>query len=46
MIGDRIINILSSEKFERVADKVCWWGVGLGGLYFIVRILVSVLFDI
>lgn len=43
---DKIYLTLSSQKFERVADKVSYWIVGLSVLYFVVRIMVSVIFDV
>ena len=43
---DRLEIYLSSEKFEKKFDKVCWWFIGLSFSYFTIRTIVSIVWDI
>jgi len=43
---DKFHEYLISERFEKIADTICWWGMGIGVLYFVVRIGLSFIFGI
>ena len=37
---------ISTEKFEKKFDKICWWFIGISASYFIIRTIVSIVWDI
>lgn len=42
----KVTRFLESETFEQKTEKYTWWILGFSVLYFVGRILVSVIFGI
>lgn len=43
---EKLDTFLSSEKFEKKFDRICWWFIGLSFSYFTIRTIVSIVWDI
>lgn len=42
----RLENYIGTEKFEKKSEKVTWWVIGISSSYFIIRTILSIVWDI